>query len=212
MLFSSQQCVGKSSGLPVLCPCHPDPSPAGLQVQEITPDVQVIPFQTLPRSPGSPVPCAPSPAVRDPLSNLIPLSELLSPLPSSLLMELQNPRKVWAGGTLELLQWHPLPWEGPSLAQGAPSPCPPGLAESLCCPWGGWAEFLPGERDPCVQLLLHGQQSPVSSPSLRWCLLWAVNVGGHRPGTDNQTISQEKCVYLSSLLGFPTALTTGHQM
>lgn len=80
-----QQCVGKSSGLPVLCPWHPDPSPAGLQVQEVIPDVQMIPFQTLPRSPGSPVPCAPSPAVRDPLSIsfLYQSSYLLFPAASS---------------------------------------------------------------------------------------------------------------------------------
>lgn len=60
------------------------------------------------------------------------------------------------------------------------------------------SEFLAGEIPVC-------SSSPVSSPSLHCCLLWTGNVGGHRPGADNQTISQEKSVYLPSLLGFPTA-------
>lgn len=108
--FPPQQCVGKISGLPVPCSWHPDPSPAGLQVQEIIPEVQVIPFQTLPRSPGSPC-LVLHPQLAEILYQISFLYQscyLLFPAASSWSHRIPE----WVGGTLKPMQSQPVPWKG----------------------------------------------------------------------------------------------------
>lgn len=159
--FPPQQCVRKSSGLPVLCPCHPDPSPAGLQVQEIIPEVQVTlskPFH-----------------ISQALLCLVlhpQLSEILYQI-SFLYQSCYLLFPAASSWSHRITEWVGL--EGPKApavppcamertpepAQVAPSPVPPGLAGSLC-----WMGTIPAFGDLHAQLLLHGPTDPcVPSPS-----------------------------------------------